>query len=340
MKITIEYEASWRNSFLDGSNNEPLPKGGRNFIGSIKALNDKKANNYIERTISKNTVMGILNRLIGDQRKLYQSRQEPNYYFSDIEEVLQDNHIVDNPLVTNEMAYIRNVSGSTDQNAFTGLIRANDPAFKSPFSSELWGVLWLSLEDVVDYILDKSIETTTSVSLDPITVIERLETLNGEKPINIEGKTQDALERLKAIFSDVDYKPTAKGQLTPINLYTSALYLRLDKLKQTLDLSTILTDRGGLSGISKRGFTKKDFMARYTTGAKKLVWGNPYIKDDFSQGIGKTKKILTKASGTLEITLDIPKEKAKELNQLIENAGVSAFYLGKKGLAYVSSIKI
>jgi hypothetical protein len=81
-------------------------------------------------------------------------------------------------------------------------------------------------------------------------------------------------------------------------------------------------------------------MARYTTGAKKLVWGNPYIKDDFSQGIGKTKKILTKASGTLEITLDIPKEKAKELNQLIENAGVSAFYLGKKGLAYVSSIKI
>lgn len=340
MKITIEYEASWRNSFLDGSNNEPLPKNGRNFIGSIKALNDKKANNYIERSISKNTVMGILNRLIGDQRKLYQSRQEPNYYFTEIEELLQDNDIVDKPLVTKEMAYIRNVSGSEDQNSYTGLIKANDPTFKSPFSSELWGVLWLSLEDVVDYILDKPIETTISVSLDPITVIERLETLNSEKPINIEGNVQDALQRLKGIFPDVDYKPTAKGQLIPISLYTSALYLKTDKLKQQFDLSTILTKSGGLSGISKRGFTKKDFMARYTTGAKKLVWGNPYIKDDFSQGIGKTKKILTKASGTLEITLDIPKEKAKELNQLIENAGVSAFYLGKKGLAYVSSIKI
>lgn len=31
MQIIIEYESSWRNSFLDGSNNEPLPKGGRNF---------------------------------------------------------------------------------------------------------------------------------------------------------------------------------------------------------------------------------------------------------------------------------------------------------------------
>jgi hypothetical protein len=28
MQIIIEYESSWRNSFLDGSNNQPLPKGG------------------------------------------------------------------------------------------------------------------------------------------------------------------------------------------------------------------------------------------------------------------------------------------------------------------------
>jgi hypothetical protein len=38
MQIIIEYESSWRNSFLDGSNNEPLPKGGRNFIASMTTL--------------------------------------------------------------------------------------------------------------------------------------------------------------------------------------------------------------------------------------------------------------------------------------------------------------
>ena len=35
MKIVIDYEASWRNSFLDGVNDEPLPKKGRNFVASM-----------------------------------------------------------------------------------------------------------------------------------------------------------------------------------------------------------------------------------------------------------------------------------------------------------------
>ena len=68
MKITIAYESSWRNSFLDGSNNEKLPTSGRNFIGSMTTL--KKEGNFIQRTISKDTVMGVLNRLIGEQAKL------------------------------------------------------------------------------------------------------------------------------------------------------------------------------------------------------------------------------------------------------------------------------
>ncbi len=86
MKIIIKYDSSWRNSFLDGSNNEPLPKKGRNFIASMTEL--KKPENYLSRPVSKDTVMGILNRLIGDKRKLYQSRQEPNYYFADLEDLI------------------------------------------------------------------------------------------------------------------------------------------------------------------------------------------------------------------------------------------------------------
>jgi hypothetical protein len=49
MQIIIEYESSWRNSFLDGSNNEPLPKGGRNFIASMTTL--KQAGNYKKRDV-------------------------------------------------------------------------------------------------------------------------------------------------------------------------------------------------------------------------------------------------------------------------------------------------
>ncbi len=125
MRITIKYEAAWQNSFLDGSNNEPLPKGGRGFIGSMTSM--KGEGNFIHRKISKDTVMGVLNRLIGDQRKLYQSRQSPDYYFREIEASLTEADIIDRSKICNsEVVYIRNISGNTDQNAFTGMIKSNN----------------------------------------------------------------------------------------------------------------------------------------------------------------------------------------------------------------------
>jgi hypothetical protein len=42
----------------------------------------------------------------------------------------------------------------------------------------------------------------------------------------------------------------------------------------------------------------------------------------------------------LEITIDVDFAKGQEIKTLIENAGVSSFYLGKKGLAYVSNIRV
>lgn len=335
MKITIEYESSWRNSFLDGSNNEQIPKNGRNFIGSMTTL--KQAGNFIQRGITKDTVMGVLSRLIGDQRKLYQARLCSDYYFADIEESLQSLDVIDKPSISSEMVYIRNVSGSTDQNSFTGLIKADDPAFKSTFSAELWGVLWLNLEQVLDFIVIPSIKVSCTVSLDPITVCNQIEQLSAEKPLNVIDKVENAIKILQDIYPDINYL-TAKGQLPLVSLYTSALYLQIDRLKQLYDLSTSLTKSGGLSGISKRGFTKKDFMDRYTTGSKKLIWGNPYMLKEKKKGEGEITSLLTKANGVLEINLNISEERAKDLEQKILDAGVSSFYLGKKGLAYVTKI--
>ena len=99
MRITIKYEAAWQNSFLDGSNNEPLPKGGRGFVGSMTNLSkrnsDGKYPNFIQRKISHDTVMGVLNRLIGDQRKLYQAKKCPNYFFAALENKITFQNIHD-----------------------------------------------------------------------------------------------------------------------------------------------------------------------------------------------------------------------------------------------------
>ncbi len=336
MRINIEYEASWRNSFLDPttSNNEPLPKNGRKFIGSMTNL--KNASNYISRQVTIDTVMGVLNRLIGDQRKLYQSRSSENYYFRDIEPNIR---FEDKPEhVNNEVTYIRNTTGSTDQNSYTGMVKVNDPVFTSDYSRALWSVLAMDMEELCQFILTGR-DCEKTIEPDPLAIISQLEALNKIKAMPNEGEVLAAYTLLSKSFEK--FKGiNKKGEVLPISLYCSALYLQMDRLSNIYDLSLAKTKSGGLSGVSNNGFTKKDFMSRYTTGEKKRIWGNPYMREEFVKGEGKTKHLLTKASGRLEIKLDVTREQAVQLQEDIERAGVSSFYLGKKGLAFVSDIRV
>jgi len=336
MKIIIEYESCWRNSFLDGSNNEALPTKGRKFIGSMTSL--KKPENFIKREITLDTVMGILNRLIGDQRKLYQARNEEeygDYYFKDIEPLIR---FTDKPtrINDNEVTYIRNMTGSTDQNSFTGIIKVQDPLFLSDYSPEFWGILALDFNELCDFIIHKN-KVSKSIPLDPISIISKLELLNKEKSIPNEGIENEALQVLNQHFPEANYLSN-KGEIIPIMFYCSALYLQLERLSERFDMSSAKTKAGGISGISKRSFTKKNFMDRFTTGKQKIIWGNPYIRKERIKGVGEVTSFMTKASGTLEIDIDIDRDNAKKLEKIIEDAGVSSFYLGKKGLAYVSKI--
>lgn len=333
MKISIEYESTWRNSFLDGSNNEPLPKNGRKFVGSMTNL--KIEENFKKRNITIDTVMGILNRLIGDQRKLYQSRHSKDYFFQNIEDRVS---FIDFPLITSEITYIRNMTGSTDQNAFTGAIRSDDKIFSADYSKVFWGVLTLNIENLCHFIIDEKYQLNSDIEFDPVSAITMLELLNKKKPVSNEGTANKAVDVLAQKFGDASSYQNKKGELIPISLYCSALYVQLERLSKEFDMDSAKTKAGGISGISKRGFTKKDFMDRFTTGEKKKIWGNPYIQEVFVKGEGKRKSLMTKASGQLEINIDVDRDKAKEVKSLIENAGVSSFYLGKKGLAYVTDI--
>ena len=282
--------------------------------------------------------MGILNRLIGDQRKLYQSRKADNYFFKEIE-----SHIVfsDKPEIkNNEIVYLRNMTGSTDQNSFTGAIKVNDPVFLSDYSQPFWGVLALDFEELCHFIVhDCSINKP--IQTDPLAIIGRLEALNKEKTVADEGVVNEARLVLNNHFPDAQYLDT-KERVKPIMFYCSGLYLQMQRLEKRYDMSSAKSKTGKITGINnakKPGFTYKDFMKRYAGGQKK-VWGNPYMRKEKVKGEGEVVSMLTKASGQLEISLDIDREKAIELKTMIDDAGVSSFYLGKKGLAYISRIRL
>jgi len=332
MKIEIAYEASWRNSFLDGSNDEVLPKKGRKFIASITAL--KKSENYITRDVTLNTVMGILNRLIGDQRKLYQAREDKEYYFRDKESLVSFKDDV--KVSSSELVYLRNMSGNTDQNSYTGMIKTDDKMFTSDYSKEFWGILTLDVDELMEFIVHGK-EMSECIELDPLIISDRFAEIGKIKALDENETVMKVLDILEKNFEGTNYKNN-KGQVVPLNLYCSALYLQLERLSSEYDLSSALTKTGTITGISKRLFTKKDFMNHFTTGEKKKIFGNPYIAKSFEKGVGQVTSMLTKASGVLKISIDIERDEAKALKKLIENAGVSSFYLGKKGLAYVTNI--
>ncbi|MEY8198016.1 MAG: type I-Fv CRISPR-associated protein Cas5fv [Colwellia sp.] len=344
MKIIIDYEASWRNSFLDGDNNTPLPKKGRGFIGSMTTL--KKEGNFIKREVTLDTVMGLLNRLIGDQRKLYQAREklyEQQYYFENLESLVT---FKDNPTFeSNELVYIRNMKGSNDQKSFTGMIKSDDVMFSADYAAEFWGVLALDFDQLCQFIIHGK-EVSSTLKADPLNIIARLELLDKEKPVEDIGNAKKVVEMLNEKFPDLitDKLPTpyleSNGKVKPIKVYCAALYIQLDRLSERFDMTSAKTKAGGISGISKRGFTKKNFMGRFTSGKEKKLWGNPYILKERIKGIGEVTSMLKKVSGELEIIIDIDKTKAREIENMIENAGVSSFYLGKKGLAFVSSIRV
>lgn len=336
MKITIEYDSSWRNSFLDGSNAEPLPKKGRKFVGSMTSL--QKPENFMPREITLDTVMGLLNRLIGDQRKLYQSREAGDYYFQDIESSVQFEDVKAKRILTSEMTYIRNVTGSTDQNAFTGMIKVKDVMFQSDYSEELWGVIALDFDELCQFIV-KGVLVEATIATDPITISNRFTFLGKEKPVENEEMVAEARSILEQHFEGTSYLNN-KDKVVPSMFYCSAIYLQLKRLSERFDTSTAVTKTGVISGISKRGFTQKDFMNRFTTGEKKKIWGNPYIRKERIKGVGEVVSRMTKACGQLVIELPLEKGQARELEDMIKNAGVSSFYLGKKGLAYVSEIRI
>jgi len=347
MKIIIDYDSSWRNSFLDGDNNEPLPKKGRKFVASGANINGmkSKSENFIKREVTHDTVMGLLNRVIGDQRKLYQARACDKYYFMDIDGI--DAGIVtfqDRGIETNEMTYIRNITGSTDQNSFTGAIKSNDPMFSSSYSLEFWGVLALDLDSLCEFILD-GIKVNVAINLDPLVLVVKSEELTKLKDVEKTGVINTVVEKLNNTFPELITDKTKtpfvekNGKVKPVRLYAAALYIQYERLKERFDMTTAISNRGSISGFSKRGFNgKRDLMNRFTTGKPKTIWGNPYIRKERIKGAGEITSLMNKASGQLEISLDISRDRANEIKGMIENAGVSSFYLGKKGLAYISSI--
>ncbi|ENM3813729.1 type I-Fv CRISPR-associated protein Cas5fv [Vibrio paracholerae] len=438
MKITLEFDSCWQTSFLGDdenkrfdshSNSTTYSKG--DFKGRLKknyhAL-DGYEQKFVATTgtrgekytpISKNTILGVLCRLIGDQRPLWKAKQSSNFYFSDIEDKILSPVIEKNKNETNELVYLTNKSdGRCAQNGYIGVLDDDNPWFFSTESLLLWSVLYLNKNKLIEFILsEESCKTDISGDLcKPTELIKRvglicdLKSEDGAviktkerqqkeqqsivekkskelsaykdkittKPLNNVKKKAESEEKLagfteeyqqaKSRFDELVHRsesefelalnkaviylsskfPNKKklgeeyckdGVIYPMSLYAAALYLQAERLMLNgVNLPFIDTSKPEfqIQGFSKTGFNGvRDWLNKMAGGRKKAVGTPCYIQ---------------KHSGKLEIEINLSDEdrgrefpeltRGQEIQLLIENAGVSSFYLGKKGLAYVSSIRL
>jgi hypothetical protein len=341
MKIKIEYDSIWNNSFLDGDNNTDIPKNGRKYIASSSGLKDP--NNFKKKEITKDTVMGVLNLLIGGRDKLHRLRKREDYFFKDKEERIFFENCIENKNM--EVSFLRNFNNSTDQNSFCGQLNYNHPLFSSDFSLELWSILFCDINDVCSYILNNNpINIISEVS--PDLIIERIEKISKEESqFYKKGYEQKSfykellnlnkyIEALNENWSN-GYNGLKNNKISFSSIYFTALYKKIYELK-----SRGFNLKENIPGFSKNGLTKKDFYSFISSGGKKKVYGNPYIFKIKKRGAGEIVEYLTKTSGKLTITLNLTKEESLDLKDKIESAGVLTFPLGKKGLAYIERIEI
>ena len=160
MRISIEFDSCWQTSFLDGDHDLPISKTNpRKFVATAKTRGEEPA------PFTKNTVnIGVLCRLIGDQRKLYQARNSENYYFSDIEEHVSFS-LIRNESTTQELMYLTNKSDDRcAQSSFLGVLSADNPWFFSTVAPKLWPVLFLDNHKLLDFILYEEADIDTEAN--------------------------------------------------------------------------------------------------------------------------------------------------------------------------------
>ena len=392
MKIKIEYDSAWHNSFLSDVDKK-APQKQRKFVSTTK--NKKEP---VFRPISESTVLGILYRLIGDQRPLYKINKSEAPFFKDIQDKITFAIPENRRLEFQETVYLVNKGESRpSKKSFLGNIPDNAEQFFSKDAPQFWSVLFMDLESLLAFIvsdkvcsnrvkcnptdilarIDELCDKNSSVGKTVVSLNKDLETLksqldkaqakykqaaqkhkNIKKPTKTEPK---ALQNAKLKYSTCkkelddlindkqrkrlddqlhhtkDYLQNKyvgqsyseeNGNVFPINLYAAAINLQFERMQADgIFMDKFLTKKKTVIGFSKRGYNDhRDFINPLTGNGKKTT-RTPFFA-------------LTKSSGVLYINIDVDRELAEQIASMILAVAVSTFYMGKKGLAYITDIRI
>ena len=298
-------------------------------------------------------MIGILNRLIGDRRKLYQARESKDYFFKELEPLISFEDKID--ITTMASIRILNLKAE-DPTLVTGGFISNS-LFEATFSQRLFNILHYSPDELLIFLLTEEEAVVPDVDLNPASFADFVENdIKKSKKIESNESWEEAIEltvsNLAGLYSTEIKKEdfiSEKGMVNIFAVYCVSLYVLQEKIKSEMvdnidEFNKAFPKSGLIPGFARKGFTKKAFVTAFSSGKVKLIYGGPYKCSYWTQIEGKAKKtkveeLLKIEDGKLIINIDIDKKEARVLKKIIEEADVTVFPFGKKGIAHVSKVR-
>ena len=344
MKIVIEYSSSWDVKLLENN----ISKSSINKYRKIIKKNAKS------NGVTFNTILGILYRLVGDQRKVWHILERNNYLGLTEQNIRFKTY---NVKKTKESIALRDISGVFNPASTIGLAKKEShPVFKDknicgmmmfPFycepielydlivNSKFGNVRPFDMKSRISIIkiFDK-LKSEIDLEIKNNNNLTKMEIKNGvqitQKEVNGLSLKQrlDIMSVLRNKFPDVNYFSSREADISKYYIFClSAMYICYDEIVKKYPYVSNFDknnkDKKWAKGISKRNITDKDLVGSIT-GGKNTTINYPMMIDT--------------SSGFLEITIDTDEESAIQLKEMIEYANVGCFQVGKKGLAFVKQI--
>lgn len=313
----------------------------QSFLENVRSINQRLPN-YDYQGLQHSTIMGLLCRLIGDVRRLSD--------ISDLDHpILSLNNRISffddpNSKIFQSETMLLHTKEKDVQGTGAGVVsKTHCFSSNNPLSNALFSVfnstdigdiqkLYLALKSKDPSILNDQY----SQEIEPRRLLIEMDIFK-----NITNAHKDLLQQL-----------TGNSKLANIGgvlLTEKIAYLKhFQQFEKELirDSNSV----GCIKGITfESGFlTPKDYFVNFTDN-KKQSWTMPYRIQTFRDfyDTNDQKKFNTgaalgvvKESGRVTVTIDCDEECAQHLLNLIDNASVQTFQLGKKGLAYIHAIHL
>lgn len=332
MKIEICYNSIWNNSFLSDDK--------KKYIASSQNL-DSKLNiensvYYKERKISLTTAYGVLFRILGAQAPL-EHLLENEFNGCPIKPLIKEGKVSYRVIESNifeEIVFLRNLNKHKSRNELSGVPDNSFLSLNKNINERVLFVLSYNRKELIDYILNDVFVLKENPKINNIvdlcSKINELSSLKSLK-INDSELLKSISEKYNTFFENKNCNLLDKSSLVLVALNIASV-----RYCSEYTDTKFFTTNNTISGVSLScvSFTPKSLISRFAE--HKIIYGNPYM---FYDKTGK-KRSLIKSDGILEIIIDADKETSLLIENMINEACVSSFYVGKKGLGYIRKIYI